>query len=171
MVGRYKYFNEEKGFGFITGEDGRDYFAHISEVKSVQLPYRGATAEFTPAENGKGLAAKQILVRDAERCPQFIQIGGTRIKLSDIREYHVGKEYSKTKKEVEVRNHGLDKLLWGNYRKVEKEEVYPKYCLYIYLRRGRPSWDWDHCFERDSEDEIKEIANQLDKYIGNASID
>ncbi|MGL5053782.1 MAG: cold-shock protein, partial [Cetobacterium sp.] len=27
MKGTVKWFNEEKGFGFITGEDGKDVFA------------------------------------------------------------------------------------------------------------------------------------------------
>ena len=33
MKGTVKWFNEEKGFGFITGEDGKDVFAHFSQIK------------------------------------------------------------------------------------------------------------------------------------------
>ena len=29
MKGTVKWFNEEKGFGFITGEDGKDVFVHF----------------------------------------------------------------------------------------------------------------------------------------------
>jgi CspA family cold shock protein len=32
MKGTVKWFNEEKGFGFITGEDGKDVFAHFSQI-------------------------------------------------------------------------------------------------------------------------------------------
>ena len=33
MTGLVKWFNESKGFGFITGEDGNDVFAHFSAIK------------------------------------------------------------------------------------------------------------------------------------------
>ncbi|MCG2731071.1 MAG: cold-shock protein, partial [Acetobacterium sp.] len=34
MNGTVKWFNSEKGFGFITGEDGKDVFAHFSQIQS-----------------------------------------------------------------------------------------------------------------------------------------
>jgi len=30
--GEVSWFNEQKGFGFITGEDGRDVFVHYTEI-------------------------------------------------------------------------------------------------------------------------------------------
>ena len=30
MNGTVKFFNENKGFGFISAEDGKDYFVHVS---------------------------------------------------------------------------------------------------------------------------------------------
>jgi len=33
MKGKVKFFNNEKGFGFIAGEDGKEYFAHESGIK------------------------------------------------------------------------------------------------------------------------------------------
>ncbi len=32
MNGTVKWFNAEKGFGFITGEDGNDVFVHFSQI-------------------------------------------------------------------------------------------------------------------------------------------
>lgn len=32
--GTVKWFNESKGFGFITSKDGSDYFVHYSSIKS-----------------------------------------------------------------------------------------------------------------------------------------
>lgn len=32
MNGKVKFFNEEKGFGFIAGEDGKEYFAHKTSL-------------------------------------------------------------------------------------------------------------------------------------------
>ncbi|ADL50785.1 cold-shock protein [Clostridium cellulovorans] len=34
MNGTVKWFNAQKGFGFITGEDGKDVFAHFSKINS-----------------------------------------------------------------------------------------------------------------------------------------
>lgn len=31
--GTVKWFDEKKGFGFITDKDSRDYFAHVSEIQ------------------------------------------------------------------------------------------------------------------------------------------
>ncbi len=31
MTGKIKWFNETRGFGFILGENGKDYFAHYSD--------------------------------------------------------------------------------------------------------------------------------------------
>ena len=32
MKGKVKFFNEMKGFGFIAGEDGKEYFVHKSAI-------------------------------------------------------------------------------------------------------------------------------------------
>ena len=34
MNGTVKFFNNSKGFGFINGEDGKDYFVHTSGLES-----------------------------------------------------------------------------------------------------------------------------------------
>ena len=34
MKGTVKFFNAMKGFGFITGEDGKDYFVHQTGLRS-----------------------------------------------------------------------------------------------------------------------------------------
>ncbi len=33
LLGTVKWFSAQKGYGFITGEDGIDYFAHFSEIQ------------------------------------------------------------------------------------------------------------------------------------------
>ena len=58
-----KWFNAEKGFGFITGEDGNDVFAHFSQIqkdgfKSLE---EGQAVEFDVAQGDKGLQAENIV--------------------------------------------------------------------------------------------------------------
>ncbi len=64
MNGTVKWFNAEKGFGFITGEDGKDVFAHFSQIqkdgfKSLE---EGQEVEFNVVEGQKGLQAENITV-------------------------------------------------------------------------------------------------------------
>lgn len=37
MKGTVKFFNRTKGFGFISGEDNKEYFVHESGIKSGSL--------------------------------------------------------------------------------------------------------------------------------------
>jgi CspA family cold shock protein len=34
MNGKVKWFNARRGYGFITGTDGKDYFVHYSAIES-----------------------------------------------------------------------------------------------------------------------------------------
>jgi CspA family cold shock protein len=62
-TGVVKWFNDAKGYGFITPDDGgKDLFAHFSEIqgtgfKSLQESQR---VEFTVAQGSKGPQATQI---------------------------------------------------------------------------------------------------------------
>ena len=61
--GTVKWFNESKGFGFITQEDGDDVFAHYFEIsgdgfKSLD---EGDDVSFDVTEGDKGLKAANIV--------------------------------------------------------------------------------------------------------------
>ena len=47
-----------KGFGFITGEDNKDYFVHSSEIEGILE--EGDDVEFEPASTDRGLQAKKV---------------------------------------------------------------------------------------------------------------
>ena len=81
-------FNSDKGFGFIIGEDGNDYFAHISNVNSMQELHTGLFVSFEPNENDKGKYATKIMVIESKK-PTFIAFGDVRIKTSNIKNYGI----------------------------------------------------------------------------------
>jgi len=60
--GQVKWFNSEKGYGFITGDDGTDYFVHYSAI--VGDGYRslveGARVEFDGEDTAKGMQATNV---------------------------------------------------------------------------------------------------------------
>jgi CspA family cold shock protein len=62
--GTVKWFNAEKGFGFISQEDGEDLFVHYSEIQSTG--YRsldeGMRVEFEITQGRKGLQASSVSV-------------------------------------------------------------------------------------------------------------
>jgi cold shock protein len=63
MKGTVKWFNSGKGFGFITGEDGKDVFVHFSEVKGEGFKSlnEGDQVEFEVEQGDKGLKAKGVV--------------------------------------------------------------------------------------------------------------
>ena len=63
MEGTVKWFNPSKGYGFIVGEDGTDYFAHFGEIQSegFKTLKEGQSVTFEVADGEKGPAAKNIV--------------------------------------------------------------------------------------------------------------
>lgn len=64
MNGTVKWFNADKGFGFITGEDGKDVFAHFSQINSdgFRTLEEGQSVTFEVAQGPKGPQAENITV-------------------------------------------------------------------------------------------------------------
>ncbi len=62
--GRVKWFNEKKGFGFISRDDGNDVFVHFSAIKrdGFKSLYEGDEVEFEVSEGPKGLQASNVVV-------------------------------------------------------------------------------------------------------------
>ncbi len=61
-TGTVKWFNEEKGFGFIEQESGPDLFAHYTEIQGSGFKSLadGQKVQFTIGEGKKGPAAQNI---------------------------------------------------------------------------------------------------------------
>lgn len=63
MRGTTKWFNAQKGYGFITGDDGAEYFAHQTQIKmdGFRTLDAGDVVEFDVRSEEKGLAAVNIV--------------------------------------------------------------------------------------------------------------
>ena len=61
--GTVKWFNGEKGYGFITSEDGKDVFAHFSQIQKdgYKTLEEGERVSFTIAQGQKGPQAENIV--------------------------------------------------------------------------------------------------------------
>ncbi len=62
VQGHVKWFNESKGFGFLSQEGGPDVFVHHSEIKSsgYRTLAEGDRVQFEVAEGPKGLRAVNV---------------------------------------------------------------------------------------------------------------
>ena len=54
--GTVKWFNNQKGYGFITAEDGKDVFVHFSglNMEGFKTLEEGASVEFDITDGAKG---------------------------------------------------------------------------------------------------------------------
>lgn len=61
-IGTVKWFNDAKGFGFITTEKGEDVFVHYSAIqtKGFRSLAEGAQVEFDVTQGPKGLQAANV---------------------------------------------------------------------------------------------------------------
>jgi len=62
MKGTIKFFNVMKGFGFITGEDGKEYFVHKTGLKEGVNLHENDSVTFDVEEGDKGPKAVNVMV-------------------------------------------------------------------------------------------------------------
>lgn len=60
MKGKVKFFNEVKGFGFIIGEDGKEYFVHSTGLNEKVSILEGDSVTFEIEQGDKGPKASKV---------------------------------------------------------------------------------------------------------------
>ena len=62
--GTVKWFNNQKGYGFITAEDGKDVFVHFAglNMEGFKTLEEGAAVEFDITDGAKGPQAVNVEV-------------------------------------------------------------------------------------------------------------
>lgn len=65
-TGKVRFYDEEKGFGFVTTDDGQDVFLHASALPAgAPGPKAGTKLEFGVADGKRGLQALSVRVLEA----------------------------------------------------------------------------------------------------------
>ena len=60
VIGKVRVWKPLEGWGFIEGDDGQDYFAHSSKVRSGQTIRSGLRVKFDSFETSRGSEAENI---------------------------------------------------------------------------------------------------------------
>ena len=72
LTGKVKWFNENKGYGFILQSDGKDVFVHYSEIKEegYRTLAEGEEVEFDVTDSPKGPQAKEVVRNSGNKTTQ-----------------------------------------------------------------------------------------------------
>lgn len=70
MEGKVKFFNRGKGFGFIQGDDGKDYFVHSTALKEGVSLQENSRVSFEAVEGDRGLKADNVQLIADEASPK-----------------------------------------------------------------------------------------------------
>jgi len=72
MEGTVKWFNRQKGYGFIAGDDGNEYFVHHTSLAEGTFIRDNDKVSFDPDKGDRGPVAKNVklLEKGSERAEE-----------------------------------------------------------------------------------------------------
>ncbi len=61
-IGKVKWFNSEKGYGFVISGDGKDVFVHYTSIEGTgfRALAEGELVDYEPIQSEKGLKATKV---------------------------------------------------------------------------------------------------------------
>ncbi|TQI79425.1 putative cold-shock DNA-binding protein [Serratia fonticola] len=101
MNGKITTFFEDKGFGFITDENGENRYFHVIKVQNPELIKKNALVTFEPTNNTKGPSAYAVKVQAPSK---YIIIANERIKISSIKSFQAFTKDVPVKADVDKEN-------------------------------------------------------------------
>ena len=60
LTGEMKVWDKDKGWGFISGDDGDDYFVNISNIRKGNIVKVGSRVKFDTSETSRGSVAENV---------------------------------------------------------------------------------------------------------------
>ena len=60
ISGTVKNWNPSQGWGFIEGDDGEDYFIHLSKVRKGQYISKNSRVKFDASQGQRGPEAENV---------------------------------------------------------------------------------------------------------------
>lgn len=70
MEGKVKWFSAEKGYGFLFGDDGREYHCSARDVQGADLPHNGDRVSFDGADGKRGPRATKVQILERGKSSQ-----------------------------------------------------------------------------------------------------
>ncbi|AGO54042.1 Cold shock-like protein [compost metagenome] len=120
MNGKITTFFEDKGFGFITDENGENRYFHVIKVQNPELIKKNAAVTFEPTNNTKGPSAYAVKVQAASK---YIIIANERIKITSIKSFNTFTKEVPVKADVDKENTVLSVGLLMNRIRPQSEDA------------------------------------------------